>query len=460
MIQNKVFSIDPATSKKVASYDLDSDEVVNEKVKLVNDAFKVWSSKTHLERSKVLSNVGNKIKEKKQEIAEMITLEIGMPISQSLGEVDKAIQLIDEVVKNGPSQLAPRQVPSAKSRIEYAPMGVCLSVAPWNFPFYLALRSIIPNLMAGNTVVLKHSVTCQGVANLIEECFNVDGMPQNSVVNLVVRGVRAEHTLRMKEVRLATLIGSERAGRSFASTAASVLKKVVLELGGNDALVVFEDADLKAAAKAAADSRLRNCGQACNAAKRFFVHSSVKDEFIKLLTEEYNKFIPGDPKDPKTQMGPIATEEAAKTFLKQCELLERHGKLIHKVDFNFSEDEIKKFDYGYWVQPRLYELTDSSYEEEEIFGPAAVLQSFDNDNEALDLINKSRFGLGCSIWTKDTNKFNVLSSNVETGNVFLNSMVRSNVGLPYGGIKDSGYGRELGEEGLRELCNVKVVYTG
>jgi len=460
MIPNKVFSIDPSNSKKIASYELDSDDVVNEKVKSVNIAFKTWSSKSQLERSNILSSVGVKIKQKKQEIAEMITLEIGMPISQSLGEVDKALQLIDEVVKNGPVQLAPRLVPSAKSRVEYAPMGVCLSVAPWNFPFYLALRSIVPNLMAGNTVVLKHSVTCQGVANLIEECFKVDGMPQNCVVNLNVRGVRAEHTLRMNEIKLATLIGSERAGRSFASTAASVLKKVVLELGGNDALAVFEDADLKAAAKAAADSRLRNCGQACNAAKRFLVHESVKDEFIRLLTEEYNKFIPGDPKDPKTQMGPIATEEAAKTFLKQCELLERHGKLIHKVDFSFTEDEIKNFDYGYWVQPRLYELTDSSYLEEEIFGPAAVLQIFNSDDEALDLINKSRFGLGCSIWTKDVDKFNVLSSNIETGNVFLNSMVRSNVGLPYGGIKDSGYGRELGEEGLRELCNVKVVYTG
>ncbi len=460
MIQNKAFSIDPSTSKKVASYDLDSDEIINEKIKLADDAFKIWRLKSHLDRANVLSNVGIKIKEKKQQIAEMITLEIGMPISQSLGEVDKALQLVDEVVKNGPSQLSVRQVPSAKSRIEYAPMGVCLSVAPWNFPFYLALRSIIPNLMVGNTVVLKHSVTCQGVANLIEECFKVDGMPQNCVVNLIIRGLRAEHALRVKEIKLATLIGSERAGRSFASTAASVLKKVVLELGGNDALVVFEDADLKAAAKAAADSRLRNCGQACNAAKRFLVHNSVKDEFIKLLTEEYNKFIPGDPKDSKTQLGPIATEEAAKTFLKQCELLERHGKLIHKVDFSFSENEIKKFDFGYWVQPRLYELTDSSYEEEEIFGPAAVLQGFNSDDEALELINKSRFGLGCSIWTKDTNKFNILSSSVETGNVFLNSMVRSNVGLPYGGIKDSGYGRELGEEGLRELCNVKVVYTG
>lgn len=460
MIHNKVFSIDPSNGKKVHSYELDSDEIVVEKVKLTNDAFKIWSLKSHEERANILALVGSKIKSKKQEIADMITLEIGMPISQSLGEVDKALQLIDEIVKNGTSQLAPREVPSAKSRVEYAPMGVCLSVAPWNFPFYLALRSIIPNLMAGNTVVLKHSVTCQGVASLIEDCFDVEGMPKNTVTNLVIRGLRAEHTLRMKEIKLATLIGSERAGRSFASVAASMLKKVVLELGGNDALVVFEDADLKAAAKAAADSRLRNCGQACNAAKRFFVHNSVKDDFIKLLIEEYNKFIPSDPKDPKTQLGPIATEEAAKTLLKQCEMLERHGKLIHKVDFNFSEDEIKKFDFGYWVQPRLYELTDSSYEEEEIFGPAAVLESFDTDDEALELINKSRFGLGCSIWTKNIDKFNLLSKSVETGNVFLNSMVRSNVGLPYGGIKDSGYGRELGEEGLRELCNVKVVYTG
>lgn len=460
MIHNKVFSIDPSNAKKVHSYELDLDEVVFEKVKLTNNAFKIWSLKSYEERANILALVGLKIKSKKQEIAEMITLEIGMPISQSLGEVDKAIQLIDEIIKNGPSQLAPREVPSAKSRVEYAPLGVCLSVAPWNFPFYLALRSIIPNLMVGNTVVLKHSVTCQGVAHLIEDCFIVEGMPKNTVTNLVIRGLRAEHTLRMKEIKLATLIGSERAGRSFASVAASMLKKVVLELGGNDALVVFEDADLKAAAKAAADSRLRNCGQACNAAKRFFVHNSVKDDFIKLLIEEYNKFIPSDPKDPKTQLGPIATEEAAKTLLKQCEMLERHGKLIHKVDFNFSEDEIKKFDFGYWVQPRLYELTDSSYEEEEIFGPAAVLESFDTDDEALELINKSRFGLGCSIWTKNIDKFNLLSKSVETGNVFLNSMVRSNVGLPYGGIKDSGYGRELGEEGLRELCNIKVVYTG
>jgi succinate-semialdehyde dehydrogenase/glutarate-semialdehyde dehydrogenase len=225
-------------------------------------------------------------------------------------------------------------------------------------------------------------------------------------------------------------------------------------------MVIFEDADLKAAAKAAADSRLRNCGQACNAAKRYLVHESVKDKFVEFLIEEYNKFIPGDPKDVKTQLGPIATEEAAKTFLKQCELLERHAKILHKVDFQFTEEQKQTLDFGYWVQPRLYELVDDAYCEEEIFGPAAVFQTFINDNDALRLINKSRFGLGCSIWTNNKERFNSLSGKVEAGNVFLNSMVRSHVGLPYGGIKDSGYGRELGEEGLKELCNIKVVYTG
>jgi succinate-semialdehyde dehydrogenase/glutarate-semialdehyde dehydrogenase len=264
----------------------------------------------------------------------------------------------------------------------------------------------------------------------------------------------------MSEIKLATLIGSERAGRSFASVAASMLKKVVLELGGNDALVVFEDADLKAAAKAAADSRLRNCGQACNAAKRYLVHESVKDKFVELLKEEYNKYIPGNPKNPSVQMGPIATEEAAKTFLNQCELIERHGKLLHKVEFQFTEEETKELDAGYWVQPRLYELVDNAYCEEEIFGPAATLQTFISNEDALRLINQSRFGLGCSVWTSDVNRFNDLSASIETGNVFLNSMVRSHVGLPYGGVKDSGYGRELGEEGLRELTNIKVVYTG
>lgn len=459
-MQNKVFSIDPSTGKKINSYDLDSDNTVNEKIRLADKAFKEWSLKSHNERASYLEKVSIKIKSLKQTIAEMITLEIGMPISQSLGEVDKALQLVDEIVKNGPQQLSSREVTHAKSRVDYSPLGVCLSVAPWNFPFYLALRSIIPNLMAGNTVVLKHSITCQGVAHLIEDCFNVEGITPGIVINLIVRGQRAETALRMNEIKIATLIGSERAGRSFASTAASLLKKVVLELGGNDPMVIFEDADLKAAAKAAADSRLRNCGQACNAAKRYLVHESVKEKFMELLIEEYNKFIPGDPKDPKTQLGPIATEEAAKTFLKQCELLERHGKLIHKVDFKFNENEISKFDYGYWVQPRLYELTDDSYCEEEIFGPAAAFKTFINDEDALRQINKSRFGLGCSIWTSDKDKFNSLSSKVEAGNVFLNSMVRSHVGLPYGGIKDSGYGRELGEEGLKELCNIKVVYTG
>lgn len=459
-MQNKVFSIDPSTGKKINSYDLDSDHVVNEKIRIADKAFKEWCVKSHSERANYLEKVSFKIKDLKQKIAETITAEIGMPISQSLGEVDKALQLIDEVIKNGPNQLATRQVPSAKSRVEYAPLGVCLSVAPWNFPFYLALRSIVPNLMAGNTIVLKHSVTCQGVAHLIEECFNLEGIPSGLVINLIVRGQRAETALRMSEIKLATLIGSERAGRSFASTAASLLKKVVLELGGNDPMVIFEDADLKAAAKAAADSRLRNCGQACNAAKRYLVHESVKEKFVEFLIEEYNKFIPGDPKDHKTQLGPIATEEAAKTFLKQCELLERHGKLLHKVDFKFNENEISQFDYGYWVQPRLYELIDDAYCEEEIFGPAAVFKTFINDEDAIRQINKSRFGLGCSIWTASKDRFNLLSSRVEAGNVFLNSMVRSHVGLPYGGIKDSGYGRELGEEGLKELCNIKVIYEG
>ena len=459
-MQNNVWSIDPATGRKVRSYALDNDQQVLSKVQATQKAYTEWSGRTHQERAEALGRVGRHVREMRQSIAEMITQEIGMPIGQSIGEVDKAIQLIDEVCRNGPTQLAPRQVPSAKSRIEYAALGVCLSVAPWNFPFYLALRSIIPNLMAGNTVLLKHSVTCQGVAGLIEECFRVDGMPAHVVTNLAIRGLRAENALRYPEVKVATLIGSERAGRSFAAAAAAQLKKVVLELGGNDALVVLADADIPVAAKAAAESRLRNCGQACNAAKRYLVDESVRDEFVRLLTTEYNKFVPGDPRDPKVQMGPIATEEAAKSFLGQCATLEKHGKLLHEVAFQFNPTEQQTFDVGYWVTPRLYEITDTKYTEEEIFGPAATLQTFRTTEEALQLINGSRFGLGCSIWTADRPTFEMMAKRVETGNVFLNSMVRSHVGLPYGGVKDSGYGRELGEEGLRELCNVKVVYTG
>lgn len=457
---NKVFSVDPTTKTNINEYHLDSDHEVDLKIKKATAAFEKWKKLDHTTRANFLKNVEKKILDSKDAIALTVTGEIGMPISQSLGEVDKGISLIREIIKNGPAQLTPRSVPEAKSRVEYSPMGVCLSVAPWNFPFYLALRSILPNVMAGNAVLLKHSVTCQGVAKLIENCFKVDGVPPGLVTNLVVRGAVAESLLSRREVKLATLIGSERAGRSFAASAGKNLKKVILELGGNDSLVVFSDADLAAAAKGAAESRLRNCGQACNAAKRFLVQSSVKERFVELLKAEFDKFTPGNPLSKDTQLGPIATEEAANTFVGQCAILDRHAVLLHEVKFDGWSEEHALYNNGSWVTPKLYELTDRNYSEDEIFGPAAVLETFDTVKEAAEKVNWSRYGLGCSVWTSKKDIFNEMTSLVDTGNVFHNSIVRSHVGLPYGGVKDSGFGRELGEEGLREVCNVKVVFTG
>lgn len=457
---NKVYSIDPSTKTSLNEYHLDSDHEVDLRIKRAAGAFQKWRKLDHKTRAKFLKNVEDKIVASKDAIALTITGEIGMPISQSLAEVDKGLSLIREIIKNGPEQLKNKEVPEAKSRIEYAPMGVCLSVAPWNYPFYLALRSILPNVMAGNAVVLKHSVTCQGVAKLIESCFKVDGIPNGLVVNLVVRGSTAEGLLSRKEIKLATLIGSERAGRSFGSAAGKNLKKVILELGGNDSLVVFQDADLAAAAKGAAESRLRNCGQACNAAKRYLVHTSVKDKFVDLLKVEFDKFKPGNPLSKETQLGPIATEEAANVFVAQCAVLDRHAELLHEVKFDGWSKDQAQYANGCWVTPKIYQLIDHNYKETEIFGPAAVLETFDSLSEAADKVNWSRYGLGCSVWTAKKETFEEFVDLVDTGNVFHNSIVRSHVGLPYGGVKDSGFGRELGEDGLKEVCNVKVVYTG
>ena len=458
---DKVFSVDPTTKTNINEYYLDSEQEIELKIKKTSVAFQKWKKLDHQTRANFLKNVEAKIVDSRTAIALTITNEIGMPISQSYGEVDKGISLIREIIKNGPMQLKSRDVPDAKSRVEYAPIGVCLSVAPWNFPFYLALRSILPNIIAGNAVLLKHSVTCQGVAKLIESCFKVDGIPQGLVTNLVIRGAVAESLLSRKEIKLATLIGSERAGRSFASSAGKNLKKVVLELGGNDSLVVFADADLKAAAKGAAESRLRNCGQACNAAKRYLVHSSVRDSFVELLKIEFDKFKPGNPLNKDTQLGPIATEEAANTFVAQCAILDRHAKLIYEVPFSgWNSPDQMLYNNGSWVSPKLYELTDRNYTEDEIFGPAAVLETFDSVLEVSEKVNWSRYGLGCSIWTSNEDTFNDMVDLVDVGNVFHNSIVRSHVGLPYGGVKDSGFGRELGEDGLKEVCNVKVVFTG
>ena len=457
---SKIKTINPSSKNYINEYDLDSDSDINLKIQKSVTAFNKWKSYSHNNRSAYLKNVEDKIVSLKEVIALTITNEVGMPISQSLSEVDKGISLIREIIKNGPNQLASRQVPEAKSYVEYAPMGVCLSVAPWNYPFYLALRSLIPNVMVGNSVLLKHSITCQGVARLIEDCFKVDGIPSGLVTNLVIRGQTAENLLSRKEIKIATLIGSERAGRSFASTAGKNLKKVVLELGGNDSIVVFADADLQAAAKGAAESRLRNCGQACNAAKRYLVESSVKDKFVELLKLEFDKFKAGNPLDKNTQLGPIASEDAANTFAAQCAILDRHAKLLHETPIDKWNDFESIYANGFWVTPKLYELIDRNYIEDEIFGPAAVLETFESLDDAASKVNWSRYGLGCSVWTNSKEKFNAFYQLIETGNVFYNSIVRSHVGLPYGGVKDSGFGRELGEEGLKELSNVKVVFTG
>ncbi|HET7361056.1 MAG TPA: NAD-dependent succinate-semialdehyde dehydrogenase, partial [Salinimicrobium sp.] len=384
--------------------------------------------------------------------AEIITNETGKPITQSLAEIEKCAWVCDFYAENAEEQLAPQTIETdaENSYISYEPLGPILAIMPWNYPFWQVFRFAAPGLMAGNTGILKHASNVMLSANNIQKVFERAGFPEGCFQNLVMGKDKVEEIIRDKRIKAVTLTGSEPAGSAVAAAAAKEIKKSVLELGGSNALVIFEDAQLDEAVKVCVKARFQNTGQSCIAGKRLLLHEKIADTFLDKFKQETAKLKSGDPMDEDTFIGVLARKDLAETLEKQVEKSVGQGA---KILLGGNRKN------AYFEPTILTEVTkEMPVFKEETFGPVIGATTFKTDEEAIDLVNSTKFGLGVSIFTQDVEKATNMVPKFEDGAVFVNALVKSDPRLPFGGTKKSGFGRELSFLGIREFVNIKTVY--
>lgn len=461
-----LISKNPFNQKINGEYKEWSSDQVQTAVETAKSEFVSWKKTDFSHRSKLMHKLALVLRENRQSFAELIAIEMGMPISQAVGDIEKTAQIAEYYADNAQEFLKPEFVENQNQYISYEPSGVLLHIAPWNYPFYLALRPIIPAIMAGNTVLLKHASNVPQIAQAISGIFQMAGFPSGVCQVLMITSRLVEPIIADPGITIITLIGSEFAGSKVAQTAGKNLKKTIMELGGNDPFIVLKDADITEAAKQGTTARLRNQGQSCNAAKRFLVENEVVEDFLIQIKEQFEDQEFGDPMDPKTTFGPLASQEALDTIKNQVEKsLNLGAKIItggHGISAVLTsnwQEFIKSNPDGYFYPPTI--LTNITPEmpvfNEEVFGPVIPVITIMDENEAVTVANNSSLGLGASLWTKDIEKAKKLIPMLECGMVCVNSMVRSNIKMPFGGVKKSGYGRELGKDSLKEFVNIKSV---
>ncbi len=452
-----ITTVNPATGEQIETYELHSgDELTWMLARAWTTWQDDWRGASVDERVGVLAKAADVIETRRDELAELATREMGKPIGASRAELDKCVWLCRHYVDNAERYLAPEQVETdaRSSYVRYDPLGPILAVMPWNYPYWQFMRFAVPNLAAGNTGLLSHSNNTTGVALACQEIFEEAGLPEGAFQTLLVDHDTLADVIGDRRIRGVTLTGSDRAGRAVAATAGEHLKKTVLELGGSDACIVLDDADLDRAAQVGADSRLLNSGQSCIAAKRFIVLDDVYEDFLERFVDQFESRTVGDPTDEDTDIGPIAREDLRLTLHRQVQAtLNQGGELAtggEPIDGP-----------GYYYTPTVLRDVhpESSAASDETFGPVAAVMRAETEEVALALANSSRFGLGAAIWTEDRERGERLAERVEAGSVFINELVKSDPRLPFGGVKDSGYGRELSWPGAREFTNVKTVWV-
>jgi len=447
-------SISPYDQSLLAEYTIDSDQIIEQKISKASQAFKVWRKETFLHRGAILIKVAEKLRFHKGELAKLMALEMGKVLEEGRSEIEKCATTCEFYALNGEKFLVDEKLTSSakNSFAAFEPLGVILAIMPWNFPFWQVFRFVAPTLMAGNTALLKHAQNVTGCAIKIEEIIKEAGAIEGVFQTLILPSDQLEKVISNDIIQGISLTGSEMAGSSVASLGGKYIRRTVLELGGSDPLIVLADADLNKAADIAIKSRMQNAGQSCIAAKRFIVLKSVLDEFVHLLTQKIALIKQGNPLEESFTMGPMAREDLATGLLKQLnESKEAGAELI--IGGNCDKANF---------QPALLINVpkNSPAFNEETFGPLAAVVSVKTDEDAINLANSSRYGLGASIWTKDLEKGEKLAREIESGSVFINAWVKSEPNLPFGGIKKSGYGRELSHFGMKAFVNIKTIYVG
>ncbi|MGB6994910.1 MAG: NAD-dependent succinate-semialdehyde dehydrogenase [Thermoanaerobaculia bacterium] len=450
-------SINPTTGEEIASYtEMTSDEV-EEVVGATHESFQSWRQTPFAERSRLLAAAAAVLEEERDHHAELMVREMGKPILQARAEVDKCAWVCRYYAENGESFLAPEPVETdaTRSYVAFEPLGVVLAVMPWNFPYWQVFRFAAPALMAGNTGLLKHASNVQGCALAIEEIFHRAGFPEQAFRTLVVGSSRVAAIIEDPRVKAVTLTGSTPAGKAVAGQAGSLLKKTLLELGGSDPYVLLEDADLDLAVGACVTGRLLNTGQSCIAAKRFIVPESLLAEFEQRCSAEMESKVMGDPMDEATDIGPLARLEFREELHRQVrESLDAGARLLLGGEIPDGP--------GAFYPPTLLTAVRAGMPAyaEELFGPVAAILPVKDEEEALRVANDTPFGLGAAVFTRDQKRGEEIARHrLDAGSCFVNAFVKSDPRLPFGGIKESGYGRELSRFGIREFVNIKTVYV-
>jgi succinate-semialdehyde dehydrogenase/glutarate-semialdehyde dehydrogenase len=447
-------TFNPYTCKEEARFNFISKTAFYEKLNLAESSFNHWKFTALEERSRILMKVADLLEKEEEKHARIITTEMGKPISQSRMEVAKCAWLSRYYAEKAEEFIAPVKMESTarESYIRFDPLGIIFAVMPWNFPYWQVFRYIAPNFMAGNTGLLKHASNVPLCAIALEQLFLDAGAPEGVFQNLLINYEQAGQVIRHPAVRGITLTGSNYAGYKVAELAGAMGKKTVLELGGSDPYIIFSDADLEQAAETGIMARFQNNGQSCIAAKRFIVQEEVYESFLSLFREKVEALRVGDPMDPETVIGPVARKDL---------LLELEDQLQHIV-----AQGGKILTGGRRQRPKslILEPTivtdlpiDAPINQDELFGPVIPVFSFQKEYEAVQMANNTPFGLASSIWTGSRERADRIAPRIDAGTVAINGMVKSEPNLPFGGVKASGYGRELSETGMHEFLNIKTV---
>ncbi|MFZ4105058.1 NAD-dependent succinate-semialdehyde dehydrogenase [Flavobacterium sp.] len=447
-------STNPATNKVVKIFEEMSETAVDKSIAKSVEAFAKWKKTPYSIRAELLHNVAGLLRKKKTELAQLITLEMGKLISQAEGEIKLSAEIFDYYANHAEEFLSDKILNPVHGQalIRHSPIGVLLGVQPWNFPFYQVARFAAPNIMAGNTILIKHASIVQQCAIAIEELFLEADAPIGLYTNLLISGKRASELVADKRIKGVSLTGSEAAGASLAKEAGKHLKKSVLELGGSDAFIVLEDADIDQAVEWAVVGKINNNGECCIASKRFIAVESIADDFFEKLKNKLAELVIGDPVEPSTQLGPLSSEEAAVKIADQVKRAVDGGAKILLGGKRLDQP-------GAYMEATVITnmFLDNPVYFEEFFGPVAVFFTVKNEQEAIDLANDSPFGLGGSVFTKDIERGKRVADQIDTGMVFINHPTWTQADLPFGGTKGSGYGRELSELGINEFVNKKLI---
>ena len=446
-------SLNPFNLSVIAAFDEDDAKAIENKLDLAARTFRSWRRESFAHRGDLMKAAGDLLRRDKDKLSRIIATEMGKVLKEAQDEIEKCANACDYFAYNAEIFLKDEEIKTdaTRSLVAYQPLGAVLAIMPWNFPFWQVFRFAAPSLMAGNVGLLKHASNVTQCSMAIESVFREAGFPEGAFQSLLIGSDKVDGIIADDRVAAVTLTGSELAGTKVAASAGKNLKKTVLELGGSDPFIVLDDADLDLAARVATQSRMQNAGQSCIAAKRFIVAASVRDEFLEKFRKHVESLRQGDPLKEDTTTGPLARVDLAEDVEQQvAKSVSKGARLVTGGKRN-----------GANYQPAILDAVSAGMPafDEEVFGPVAAVIAVRNAEEAVKVANQNRYGLGASVWTKDNARGERVAREIESGCVFVNSLMRSDQRLPFGGIKKSGYGRELSELGIKEFINAKTIYV-